>query len=267
MIVTVDCSVIFLVSISLIQHGNADAAPKSPYQPSSSSSSSFLSPLKPTPNAGASFSANGFFGGLISLPSSGSPSAGDRFRNKRFKSRPSSGDRRIGRLQQQQQQRQQQQQEEGDKITREINKLANDLKERKILLSEARDKHRQLSRKLKTMIKKTRRKRLYFFDSLLLKTLKYNQFHLKRIKEQMNRIDSSNDILTSGTSRGKKPKSGSSSSGKRVKLRDFEADHIMREISRQNIVSDSDLIIADSSKRITLLNAVLDDMAREKNLI
>ena len=150
------------------------------------------------------------------------------------------------------------------KINQEINKLAGELQQRKIQLSEARDRHRRLSQKLKGMIKKARRKRLYFFDTLLLKTLKYNRSHLQRIKEQMSRIDSSNDLLTAGSSwsrrKSKKP-------GKRITLRDFEAQHVMKEISQQNIVSDSDRILADSSKRLNLLNTVLDDMIREKNLL
>lgn len=250
-------SLIFTILVSLTCH--ASAAPRS----SSSSSSSGTK--------GATFPANGFkrtISGSSSLSSSSFPyNLGSRKRvNSHHASQTASGLPRASqsassssvslfsaRLQ-----------DEGNKITQEINKLAQDLQDRRIQLSTARDRHRQLSKKLKAMIKKARKKRLYFFDTLLLKTLKYNRAYLKRIKEQLSRIDSTNDLLTSGSS-------NSSSKRKKKKskttLRDFEAKHIMKQISQQNLVSDSDQIVADSSKRLLLLNSVLDDMIREKNLI
>lgn len=218
---------IFLASLTC----PASAAPRS------SSSSSFTA---------GTFPSNGFMR-TISLPSSAYNSPLNRRVNHRLQ--PSDSGRRSSKLQ------------EGDQITRDIDKLASDLSQRMIQLSTARERHRQLSKKLKGMIKKTRKKRLHFYDTLLLKTLKYNRTYLRRIKDQLDRIDSSNDLLTAGS--GMKSKN----TGKRTTLRDFEAKHVMRQISQQNIVRDSDQMIADSSKRIDLLNSILDDMIREKNLV
>lgn len=151
-------------------------------------------------------------------------------------------------------------QSESKNVTEELSLLQSKLEIRRQKLQLAKEQHRMLSKKLERMIKKARGKRLYFYDSMLLKTMKYNKVSYERIKKQISYIDSTSDLLAEPSKVQMKLKP-------RIKLRDWQSEVILRKASHENLVDDSDKILADSTTRIQKLNVVLDDLARQKNLV
>lgn len=149
---------------------------------------------------------------------------------------------------------------ESKNVTAELADLQSKLELRRQKLTLAKDQHRMLSKKLERMIKKARRKRLYFYDTMLLKTMKYNKVSYERIKKQISYLDSTSDLLAEPSKVQMKVKP-------RIKLRDWQSEVILRKASQENLIDDSDKILADSTTRIRKLNVVLDDLARQKNLV
>lgn len=148
-------------------------------------------------------------------------------------------------------------QSESKNVTLELAVLQSQLEARRQLLSVAKERHRMLSKKLERMIKKARRKRLRFYDTMFLKTMKFNRASYQRIKNQISYLDSTSVLLTEPANKTKPS----------VKLRDWQAEVILRKASKEHLIDDSDQILADSSLRVEKLNVVLDDIARQKNLL
>lgn len=147
---------------------------------------------------------------------------------------------------------------EGDKkLITQINSLRSQLKSRYQMLQEVMTEVQDFSLKLKRMIKELRWRRLYFFDTLLLKTINYNGNSMQNLSNQMQRIDSVRKSLESVSSTRK----DNSSKGSPWKTR-FALKHAFES----NVLHDADQVAKSTRSKLRELNEIVDDMAREKHL-
>ena len=133
----------------------------------------------------------------------------------------------------------------------EINELRGQLEVEESKLNEMKVEARKFSVKLKQMIKRTRRRQLFFYDTLLEKTLRYNEdIHVDRIKSQIASIREAKALLDSKVTRSTP----------------WKARYVTKRIRGQNLVSGSEKLLSETKSRITELDKVLKDLAREKQL-
>lgn len=133
----------------------------------------------------------------------------------------------------------------------EINELRSQLESEESKLDTMKVEARKFSLKLKQMIKRTRRRQLHFYDTLLEKTLRYNEdIHVDRIKSQLASIREAKALLDSKVTRSTP----------------WKARYVVKRIRGQNLVTDSEKLLTETKKRINELDKVLRDLAKEKQL-
>jgi hypothetical protein len=139
--------------------------------------------------------------------------------------------------------------EEEKKLITQINSLRSQLQTRYKMLQEVMNEVEDFSIKLRRMIKELRWRRLYFYDTLLLKTMKYNGNSIKQLTNEMKRIDSVRNALD---------KSSNKSS--------WKTRYAIKEVSDSNVLKDADQVAKSTRVKLQELTEIVDDMARENDL-
>lgn len=136
------------------------------------------------------------------------------------------------------------------KTDQEIQNLRIELFTRKESLEKIMPELDSFMFKLTRMNRKLRKRKMYFYDTLMLKTLRYSQEMQKQLENQLSKIDDAIRLVDS----------------KSVRDSAWKINYVMKQVSQDKILPTTDKLAKQTSSKISELNSIVNDMSREHRL-
>lgn len=136
------------------------------------------------------------------------------------------------------------------KLEGRIAELRKQLESRERMLKEVQNEVDGFRIKSKNVIRALRKRRSYFYDGLMQKTIKYVSTYDENIEKQLKLIDEIKQELDS----------------KSLRAYPWKLSYIEKKIRKNNLIKDADQLAIQTSAKISELNIIVDDMTREQKI-
>lgn len=139
---------------------------------------------------------------------------------------------------------------EREVIFRQINQLLGQLEEKEAQLRNVMNDLDDLSLRIKSLVREVRWRKMSFYDTMLLKTLKYNNGEMNKLTSIMSRIQDAKNLLDS----------------KVVRNNTWKLEYVTKKMTQENLLPDADIIFKQTKAKIDELTQAIRDMADENNI-
>lgn len=136
------------------------------------------------------------------------------------------------------------------KLEAKIASIRAELESKERMLKEVQNEVDGFTAKSKNIVRALRNKRSYFYDTLMLKTIKYVNNYDRDIEKQLRLIEEIKRELDS----------------KSLRAYPWKLSYIEKKIRKNNLIKDSDQLAIKTSAKISELNVIVDDMTRDQKL-